>query len=199
RTRYLPAEVEILLAEGKVDEAREAAEELERIAAASGVAILGGIAAHARGAVLLAEGDARGALAPLRHALESWRSVEAPYLAARIRVLIGHACRALGDEEGARLECDAARAVFAELGAAPDLARLEAPATGEPARATSGLTARELQVLRLLARGGTNKAMAAELFLSEKTVDRHVSNIFAKLGVATRAAATAHAYDHGLL
>jgi DNA-binding NarL/FixJ family response regulator len=156
------------------------------------------MAAHARGAVALDRGDARAAVGPLRRSLETWQRVGAPYLAARLRVLVSRACRALGDEEGAALELEAARAVFQELGAAPDLARLD---VGEPVPggASPGLSSRELQVLRLVAAGKTNKAIAAELFLSERTVDRHVSNIFAKLGVPSRAAATAFAYEHKLV
>jgi DNA-binding NarL/FixJ family response regulator len=152
------------------------------------------MAAHARGAVLLAEGDARNALAPLRRAFSVWHGVGAPYIAARVRALIGLCCRALDDQDGAALELDAARATFNELGAAPELARLDALASGPERERAHGLTARELEVLRLVAAGKTNKAIAKELFLSEKTVDRHVSNIFTKVNVPTRAAATAFAY-----
>jgi DNA-binding NarL/FixJ family response regulator len=119
-------------------------------------------------------------------------------MGARVRVLIGVASRALGDHEGARLELDAARAVFAGLGAAPDLGRVDA-LLGDAAGAAGGLTPRERQVLQLVATGRTNKAIATELFLSERTIERHVSNIFTKLGVSTRAAATAHAYRHDLI
>jgi DNA-binding NarL/FixJ family response regulator len=114
-------------------------------------------------------------------------------------VLVGLGCRTLGDEEAAALELDAARGVFAQLGATPDLARLEALAGRQAAAGAHGLTARELQVLRLLAAGKTNHAIASDLVLAEKTVDRHVSNIYAKLGVSSRAAATAYAYQHRLL
>jgi DNA-binding NarL/FixJ family response regulator len=112
--------------------------------------------------------------------------------------LIGLACRELGDQDGAEMELDAARWVFSQLAAAPDLARVEA-LSGKAHAGAGGLTARELQVLRLVAAGETNKAIAAELFVSERTVDRHMSNIYAKLGVSSRAAATAHAYQHGLI
>jgi DNA-binding NarL/FixJ family response regulator len=128
-----------------------------------------------------------------------WRDLQAPHEAARVRVLIGLACRALGDEEAAALELDAARAVFAELGAVPDLARLQALARTEAVANAHRLTPRELQVLRLLATGKTNHAIATDLVLAEKTVHRHVSNIFAKLGVSSRAAATAYAYQHRLV
>jgi DNA-binding CsgD family transcriptional regulator len=201
RIRLLPAYVEVLLATGDLDEARRAAQELARIATAFPTNALGAMAEHAVGAVRLAEGDAQGALEPLRHAYQVWQQAGAPYIAARIRVLLGRACRALGDDDGADLEMTAARTVFQQLGAAPDVAALDATAEEDaPAPAsTHGLTARELQVLRLVASGKTNKAIASELCLSEKTIDRHVSNIFTKLNVASRAAATAFAYEHRLV
>jgi DNA-binding NarL/FixJ family response regulator len=124
--------------------------------------------------------------------------VGAPYLAARVRVSVGLACRVLGDEDGARLELDAARKVFTELGARPDLERLAGLGAARTER-PDGLTAREIEVLGLIAAGKTNKVIARELFLSEKTVDRHVSNIFLKLGVSSRAAATAYAFTHKLV
>jgi DNA-binding NarL/FixJ family response regulator len=157
------------------------------------------MAAHARGVVLLADGDAQAALGALRHAWQVWQEVEVPYLAARVRVLMGLACRALGDDDGGGLELDAARAVFEQLGAAPDLARIDSLTQRAPSGRPQGLTPREQQVLRLVATGKTNKAIAIELFVSEKTVDRHVSNIFRKLNVPSRAAATAYAYEHKLL
>jgi DNA-binding NarL/FixJ family response regulator len=113
--------------------------------------------------------------------------------------MAGLACRAVGDAEGAELELDAARIVYEELGAAPDLARVEALATGAARKDAHGLTERELEVLRHVAAGETNKAIAADLVLSVRTVDRHVSNIFAKLGVSSRAAAAAYAHEHRLV
>jgi DNA-binding CsgD family transcriptional regulator len=199
RMRLLPAYVEIMLAAGDVREARNASRELEEIAVSFDTAVLGAMAAQARGAVELAEGDAQAAMGPLRHAFEVWQRVEAPYAAARVRVLIGMACRALGDEDGAGLELGAARSVFEQLGAAPDLARLASLMKAARPRHSHGLTPRELQVLRLVATGKTNKAIAAELFLSEKTVDRHVSNILTKLDVPSRSAATAFAYENKLI
>jgi DNA-binding CsgD family transcriptional regulator len=200
RTRLLPAHVEIMLAVSDIENARSACRELADIAESFNTSVLSAMAAHAQGAVELAEGDAQAALGSLRRAFEAWQQVEAPYEAARVRVLVGMACRAFGDDEGARLELDAARAVFEQLGAAPDLARIDsltkgAPSSGHP----HGLTPRQLQVLRLVAAGKTNKAIAAELFLSEKTIDRHVSNIFDKLDVPSRTAATAYAYEHKLI
>jgi DNA-binding NarL/FixJ family response regulator len=158
---------------------------------------LAAIAAHAQGAVALAAGDARASIEPLRLAQDVWQRVGAPYLGARIRVLLARAFRALGDEDGATLELDAARKVFEQLGAAPDVATVAAMAA--PAPDGHGLSPRELEVLRLVAAGKTNKVIGRELFVSEKTVDRHVSNIFGKLGVSSRAAATAWAYRRGLI
>lgn len=204
RTRFLPAHVEISLAASDVDEARRAADELCAIADGLGMEILGAIAQHAKGAVALAEGNARGALDPLRSAQDVWQRVGAPYLSARVRVVTARAFRALGDEDGAVLELAAAKKVFARLGAAPDVAAIEAMAAPAPpdaglARGAHGLSARELEVLLRVASGKTNKTIAGELFVSERTVDRHVSNIFAKLDVPSRAAATAWAYRSGLV
>jgi DNA-binding NarL/FixJ family response regulator len=199
RAQFLPAGVEILLAAGDLQGARAACRDLEEIASRFGTEVLGAMAAHARGAVQLAEGDARAAVEPLRRAFEAWQKVGAPYIAARIRVLVGKACEALGDRDGATLERDAARRVFAQLGAGPDLKVLDAPANGVRADRDHGLSPRELQVLRLVARGKTNKAIAGELCVSERTIDRHVSNIFTKLHVSSRSAATAFAYEHHLV
>jgi DNA-binding NarL/FixJ family response regulator len=157
------------------------------------------MSAHAQGAVDLAEGDARAALLTLRRAWQVWQELEVPHEAARVRVLLGVACRALGDDDTAALELEAARGVFAQLGAAPDLARVDSLTQSAPYIDAHGLTPRELQVLRLVAAGKTNKAIATELVLSERTVDRHVSNIFTKLGVSSRAAATAYTYEHQLV
>jgi ATP/maltotriose-dependent transcriptional regulator MalT len=197
RAGMLPAYVEIMLAAGDVDEARAACRELEEIASGYESAMLAALVAHARGAVALAESDAAGALPSLRHALTSWRELEAPYEAARARVLIGLACRALGDDDAAELELDAARSVFVELGAEPDVTRLNSVVGS--AAAEHGLTARELEVLRLLAAGKSNREIAGALVISEHTVGRHVQNIFAKLDVSSRAAAGAFAYEHRLV
>ena len=198
RARLLPAHVEIMIALDALDEARESCAELDRIAGRYGTGVLGTQAAHVRGAVTLAEGHPSAALPLLRRAYAEWQALEAPYEAARVRVLLGLACRALGDDEGARLELDAAAAAFTELGAAPDALRAEALVRGRPRRAPHGLTPRELEVLELVATGRTNQAIGEVLFISEKTVARHVSNIFMKIGVSSRAAATAFAYQHGL-
>lgn len=199
RMTLLPAYVEITLAAGDARDAGNACGELEEIAANLAPGVAGAIAAHARGAVKLAEGDAHAALIALRRALEMWQRVEAPYAAARVRLLIGLACRALGDGDGARLEFMAARSVFERLGARPDIARMQALMTEKPSSDAHGLTPREQQVLSLVATGDTNKAISGKLCLSEKTIDRHVSNIFTKLGVSSRTAATAFAYRNKLI
>jgi DNA-binding CsgD family transcriptional regulator len=198
RAELLPAYVEIMLAGDDPEEARSACAELESIAMGSEAESLTARAAHARGAVELDGEDPAAALVPLRQAVDIWRGLHAPYEAARARELIGRACRALGDEDTATLELDAARAAYLELGASTDLARLDGRSGVEDGRA-HGLTSRELEVLRHVAAGETNKAIATELVVSERTIDRHVSNILAKLGVASRAAATAYAYERDLL
>jgi DNA-binding CsgD family transcriptional regulator len=201
RARLLPAYVEIMAAIEDLPAAEAACVELDSIAQAeeeSGA--LGAMAAQARGLVELAAGRLQAALASLRRAEELWRRLAAPYESARTRELIGMACRRLGDEDSARLELEAARGIFLRLGAATDLARVEGPARlGQRATDSHELTGRELQVLRLLCAGQTNKEIAAGLILSVRTVDRHVSNIYAKLGVSSRAAATSYAHQHGLV
>jgi ATP/maltotriose-dependent transcriptional regulator MalT len=199
RAKLLPAHVEIMLATGDIQKACNACRELEEIAETFETDVLRAMAAQARGAIDLAEGDTRAALGPLRRALKVWRQVKAPYEAARVRVLMGLACRSLGDDEAAELELNAARAVFEQLGAAPELTRLDSLGKRATSVHPHPLTAREFQVLRLIAAGKTNKAVAASLFLSERTIDRHVSNIFSKLNVSSRAAATAYACHHKLL
>jgi DNA-binding NarL/FixJ family response regulator len=199
RAALLPAYVDIMLAGGELEEARSACRELETIAGAHRSDMLRAMSAQARGALALAEGDTQSALVALREALQTWQELEAPYEAARVRVLVGLGCRAVGDEDTAAWELEAARSVFDRLGARPDVAHVDSLTAGPQAAAAHGLTQRELQVLRLVARGATNKSIAAELVLSERTIDRHVSNIFAKLRVSSRAAATAYAYEHQLV
>jgi DNA-binding NarL/FixJ family response regulator len=196
RVQLLPAYAEIMLATGDVDAARAAAAELEALAPAFGSPLVAALTGQARGAVDLAAGDARAALASLRRAGRAWQELGVPYEQARVRELVGRACRALGDEDSAALELESALGAFQDLRAAPDAARVETLLGRDEAH---GLTPRELQVLRLLAAGATNKAIAAELVLSERTVDRHVSNIYVKLGASSRAAATAFAYRHRLV
>jgi DNA-binding CsgD family transcriptional regulator len=199
RASLLAAAVDILLAAGDIPAARAAAGELATLAAGTGTPLVGAMAAYAGGAVRCAEGDPSGSLVELRRAWRWWQELSAPYEAARVRVLLGVACRAAGDEDGAQLEFDAAATVFAELGAGPDLARVAVLSTQAGPAAASALTARELEVLRLVAAGKSNRAVAADLFLSEKTVARHVSNILGKLELPSRSAATAYAFTHGLV
>jgi ATP/maltotriose-dependent transcriptional regulator MalT len=199
RAALLPAVVEIMLAAGEAGEAGNACDELEELAAIYEGGLLDAMAAHARGALLLAGGDTEPALVALRRATECWQELDAPYEAARSRALVGQACRALGDDEGAALELAAARGAFTALHAAPAIAEVDSLVERAVSRSSHGLTKRELEVLRLVAAGQTNKAIAAELVLSERTIERHLSNIFAKLGVSSRAAATAFAYRHELV
>ena len=198
RSKILPAHVEIMIATRDLDAARASAAELQRVADDLGAPYLGGLSTHAAGSVLLAEGDARKALPQLRAAHATWRDLDAPYQAARVREMIGLACRALDDHASADLEFEAVRLIYQELGAAPDLARL-ARLTAGPRPGAGGLTAREVEVLILVASGKSNRAIATHLVISEKTVARHISNIFTKLGLASRAEATAYAYEHGLV
>ncbi|MEU2004977.1 LuxR C-terminal-related transcriptional regulator [Rhodococcus sp. NPDC019627] len=197
QARLLPACVEIMLAAHDVASARAAAAALETLAARLDIPYLHAVAAQASGSVLLAESRAQNAVAVLREAWERWNLIGAPYEAARVRELIGRACRELGDVDTARMEFDLAAAIYRDLAAAPDLERVRTEVGTETS--ASPLTPRELNVLRLVAAGKTNRAIAEDLFLSEKTVARHVSNIFLKLGISSRSAATAYAYEHRLV
>jgi DNA-binding NarL/FixJ family response regulator len=191
RIQTLAAATEILLAVGEIDAAEAAADELQGIATVNRSPLVVALGQHAKAAVCLTRGAAAEALPLLRDALGTWVRAHTPYDEARTRALLADACRALGDRESAERELDAARAIFEELGALPDLARLT--------QTDDVLSPRELEVLKLLATGATNRAIAEQLVLSERTVDRHVSNIFGKLGVTSRAAATAYAFDRQLV
>ena len=199
RARLLPAHVNILLAAHELEEAEAACRELESFAARFRRCVTDAMAAQARGALQLARGDAWGAVRALRRAWQEWERVPAPYGAARARELLGLACHALGDDEGGRLERAAARAAFERLGAFPDVSRIDASSRDSGAHRPHGLTLRELDILRLVAQGKTSKTIARELRLSVKTIDRHLSNIFTKLDVPSRAAAIAHAYRNKII
>ena len=200
RSRILGPFVEIMIATGDVDAAAAAASELQALAQEIRAPFLDALALHANGEVRLAGGDAGGALPLLRRAWSGWRDLDAPYEAARARVLIAQCCRALGDEDGAEMELDAARTAYADLGAAPEVARIDELSRRPTTRGLpGGLTEREAEVLVLVAQGKTNRGIASELVVSEKTVASHVSHIFTKLGVSSRAAATAWAYENHLV
>jgi DNA-binding CsgD family transcriptional regulator len=197
RCRLLPAAVEILLASGEIEAARDTAGELSSLASNFGCVSLEAMAAHASGAVELAAGDAAGALPYLRKARQLWIRAESPYECARVQVLMGRALAAVGDMGSARRELEAGRSTFRRLGARP--AADEVTILLAPPRLPAGLTAREVEVLRLVATGQSNAQIAAALVLSEKTVARHLSNIFSKLDVGSRTAATAYAFEHALI
>ena len=201
RPPVLTAYVEIMLSVGDLAAARSGTEELGQIAATNEAPLLQAMWRQAAGAVELGAGDAAGALVHLRHAWTIWQDLETPYEAARVRVLIGRACRALGDEDTAHSHIDASALVFERLGAALALAELNAPTPPPPAPdapASHSLTARELEVLRLVAAGKSNREIGGALFISEHTVARHLSNIFNKLDVTSRTAAAAFALEHRL-
>jgi ATP/maltotriose-dependent transcriptional regulator MalT len=199
RAALLPAYIEIMVAIGELEHARDACRDLEDVAARQGTPALGAVSNYARGAVDLADGDAQAALVALRRACRAWRELGVPYETARARALVGRACAALGDLDTAAMELEAARESFAELGAAPDLARAESLARRLTGRHVHRLTKRELQVLRALAAGKSNREIAEALVISDHTVRRHVQNIFGKLGVSSRAAATAFAIRHDMV
>ena len=197
RAKLLPAQVEIAIASGDLDTAAAAADELEQIAQGYSSPALAAASIGARGSLELAQGAPQAALQSLRRAWKLWEELDCPFEAAEARRTLGRACRALGDEEGADLAIGGAQAVFEQLGATVELKRTaELLGTrSEP----GGLTAREIEVLRLVAAGKSNKEIAENLYLSVKTVARHLENIYFKLGVSSRTAATALAYRDGLV
>jgi DNA-binding CsgD family transcriptional regulator len=199
RARLLDATVQIALARRDVERARAAGNELEAIAASLRTPAAQAMAATAAGATLLAEGRPAEAVVPLRRAWLEWHRLEAPYDAARVRRLLGIAYRELMDHQSAAMEFDAARRTFEQLGAIPELRGLDGLVENAAAIAHGDLTPREIEVLRLLATGLTNRQIGGELFISEHTVARHVQNSLAKLGLASRAALAAFAVEHHLL
>jgi DNA-binding CsgD family transcriptional regulator len=199
RLDLLAACVTIALAARDLDVARSAVTEMALIAEVYDTAAVQAELVGARGAVALAEGDAATALPLLRSAAQSWREMDAPYAVATLSVLIGMGCRSMGDEEAAQLEFGSARDTFARLGARPDLRRVETLLKPPQPVGSHGLSAREIEVLRLIAAGKTNHAIATELFLSERTVHRHVTNIFDKLGVRSRTAAASYGIQHHIV
>jgi DNA-binding CsgD family transcriptional regulator len=198
RARVLMAFVEIMIAIADLPAARAAANELAAMADCPSL-YLQTLSAQTLGSVLLAEGDAPAALAPLRRAWMGWQEMEAPWEAAHVRVLLGRVCGALGDQDAAELEFEAALRVFERLEAAPDIARVATLRRKPALHGPGALTRRERQIIQLVATGKTNRAIADQLAISERTVDRHVSNILSKLSLPSRTAATAYVYERGLL
>ena len=192
----LPARVQIAVACGEFDAANEAVTELAAIAADFESPALLAEAASAQGRVALATGDASAACGVLRRALERWQDLDVPYEVATARLLLSQACRVAGDEDGALASLAAAQAIFDHLGASLDTRFIDD--LRRPPALPDGLTNREAEVLRLVASGRSNKDIATALSLSERTVARHLSNIFTKTGVTSRSAATAYAFEHGL-
>ena len=199
RARLLTAYVETSIACGSLDEARHAADELATIAEVLGAPMVQAMSDQQLGAMQLALGDADASLALLRKAWAGWQSLGAPYEAARVRVLMAQAFRKLGEVDSARMEFDAAGISFQQLGAAADLLAIEKLVRPNEFAHVTTLTGRELEVIRLLATGATNRDIAVDLVISEKTVARHVSNIYNKLDVSSRAAATAYVYENKLV
>lgn len=198
RAKTLAAYVRIALAAGDTNGAKQAAEDLQEIAHRFDSPYLQAMAGSVRGMVLVSEGDHTSACTTLRAAWLAWQEVEAPYEGARLRVIMARAYHALGDHDTAEMELDAAAHVFEKLGAAPDLREIAEVSRRSTAQAAGGLSAREIEVLRLVATGATNRGIANTLVISEKTVSRHISNILTKLGLSSRTAAAAFAYDNDL-
>jgi DNA-binding NarL/FixJ family response regulator len=198
RARLLAARTQVEVARGELAVAREAAHELETLASGSSTALLDALSLTAGGAVAVAAGETMVALERLRGARTLWLQLELPFEAAETRLLLAAAYRAAGDPGSADLEVQAARTVFERLGSAAGLRRADELLRPEPGP-PGGLTVRQLDVLRLVAAGRTNRQIAAELVISEHTVSRHVENIYARLGVSSRAAAATFAHEHQLV
>ena len=196
RAPLLRAVVDVAVEVDDVDAATQAADELAGMAQRWRTDGLRAAAAQAKGGVELAAGEPARAVAPLREAIRWWHELDAPYDGARARILLSEACTLLGDEDAGRLELDAAAATLERLGALVDLRRIDGrrPDAQPPGR----LTPREAEVLAFVAEGDTNRQVAARLVISEKTVARHLANVYRKLDVSTRTGAAAWARRNGL-
>jgi len=192
RGGVLAAAVQIAVAAGDLDEAEAHVDELSALTDRFDTPVLRAISGLARGRIQLARQDPAAA-GTLHEALRRWRDLEIPYEEATTRTVLAQALRDAGDEAGARESFAAARALFDQIGV-----RLDEISAGTRPDLPGGLTEREVEVLRLVASGLANKEIAAELHLSAKTVSRHLTNIFTKIGVTSRAAATAYAFEHHL-
>jgi DNA-binding CsgD family transcriptional regulator len=199
RSALLPGYALIMIESNQIDLAQKAADELYTIAETFRAPLLTARAAQISGHVLLVKGDYHTALKKLKNAIDLFNDLDDLYDIARTRMLLGQVYQKLGDKDSAMLESENARRLFSQLGALPDLKKMAALQSPQKQTRPFLLTKRETEVLGMLAKGQTNKKIATDLFLSERTVDRHVSNILSKLGVASRAAATALAYKHNLL
>lgn len=199
RSASLPAYIEIMIAAKDHENARDGVQELVKISNDLNAPLIKARAAYAEGSLLLSEGDAQKALECLVKAYSIWETLKSPYEAARTRVLIGMASREIGDEDTAIMELETALLTFSELNAISDITRVNEILRDKKIIKPSGLTKREMEVLQLIANGETNRNIASELYISERTVERHVSNIFNKLNVSSRSAATAYAYKQQLI
>ncbi|MGE0771374.1 MAG: LuxR C-terminal-related transcriptional regulator [Cyclobacteriaceae bacterium] len=199
RAEQLPAMVRIMTAAHQIEEATKAVDELLHIAQQLQAPYLQGMSAHAEGGLLLEEGKMQPALLHLQEACKIWNLLHLPYELALTKELKGMVYKRWGDKDNAESEWAAAQWIFEQLGAGPDLERVQRQQNKGKHRENHGLSLRELQVLQLIAAGKTNKVAANELFISERTVDRHVSNIFKKIGVSSRVEATTYALRNNLL
>jgi len=196
RANLLPLQAHIAIAAGDLDAAAEALAELDTIVAAFDNPEHGAAARSTRGRLELACGDTEAACATVGQAIEQWLGLGVPYEVATARTMLGQALRERGDDAAAAESFAAAAKLFDQIGARLDAHLLAAESTPV---LPAGLTGREVEVLQLVAAGLTNNEIASELFLSAKTVSRHLSNIFTKIGVTSRAGATAFAFEHGLV
>ena len=196
RTRLWEALVEVAIGAEDLAAAAAACRDLETSAHVYDSPGFAASAALARGRLRLAEGDAAAALQALRTTRQRWQELGVPYRVAEARTLLAAAQRALGFGHAADIEQQAAVTAFARLGV---VAPPGGDRTRRPAKPPAGLTRREAEVLGLVARGMSNREVAAALFLSEKTVARHLANLYIKLGVGSRTAAAAYAHAHGLV